>query len=394
MGKNLIPVYDEVLKLGFADGGAIDENLDKDLKEEKSNIGQRILGYVAGSVTPMISALIGGGMLKVFLLLFSRLSPSFAASSTYTMLGIVANAPFYFMPIWVAYGASKKLGGNPVVTMVIMAACFGPDFQTMISTGDPVTMFGINVPLRSYASSLMPALLIAYAEYWVEKWLNKVIPGILKSIFVGALTFAIVYFLAMVILCPLGAYVGSLVTTFFLWLYGVAGPIAVAAITAALPYMIMTGMHTVFGPFMVQLLSDNGFDPIFRPALLLHNMSEGGAMLGIMLKAKNKELKTEAGSLAVTCIFAGVTEPTIYGFTLPLKKPLWAVSIGGAVGGFLAGLLGAHNYEMGYSTLLALPIFEDTMGAMAIAVVAAIAVSCIMTMIFGFDEEQAMKSVQ
>ncbi len=394
MGKNLIPVYDEVLKMGFTDGGTVDENLDKELPVEKENWGQRILGYVAGSVTPMISALIAGGMLKVFLLLIANIWPAFTSTTTYTMLGVVANAPFYFMPIWVAYGASKKLGGSPIITMVIVAACFGPDFQKMISSGEAVTMFGLSIPLRSYASSLLPALLIALCEYWVEKGLNKFIPGVLKSIFVGALTFAITYTAAMVILCPIGAYVGTVVVQGIMALYNVAGPVALAVVCAALPYMIMTGMHTVFGPFMVQMLSEQGYDPIFRPALLLHNMCEGGAMLGIALRARNKELKAEAFSLAITCIFAGVTEPSIYGFTLPLKKPLLAVSMGGAAGGLVAGILKCHNYEMGYSSILALPIFQDTMVGMAIAVAVGIAVSCAATMIMGFDENAAMKSVQ
>lgn len=394
MGKNLIPIYDEVLKLGFSDGGSIDENLDQELTQEKKNIGQRILAYVSGSVTPMISSLIAGGMLKVFLLLIVTIWPSFSSSSTYSMFSIVANAPFYFLPIWVAYGASKKLGGNPVITMVIMAACFGPNFQSIIAAGEPVTMFGLSVALKSYASSFLPALLIAYCEYWVEKGLNKIIPGVLKSVFVGALTLAITYTAAMLILCPIGAYVGSIVVRGIMALYNAVGPITLGLFAAVLPYMIMTGMHTGVGSFMVQMLSEQGYDPIFRPALLLHNMSEGGAMLGIAIRAKNKELKTQAISLAVTCIFAGVTEPTIYGFTLPLKKPLFAVSAGGAVGGLIAGLLKCHSYEMGYSTILALPIFQDTMGKMAIAVAASIAVSCIVTILLGFDEEIAMKSIR
>ncbi len=386
MGKNLLPVYDAVIALGFKDGGSVDENLDEGLNEEKGSIPQRILNYVAGSVTPQLPALIAGGMLKVFLLLAANLIPEFDTTSTYTMLSIVANAPFYFMPIWVAYGASKKLGSTPIYAMAITAAIFGPDFLNLVSAGEPVTMFGIGVALNSYASSLLPALLIAYVAYQTERILNKVIPGILKSIFVGMLTMAITYFFAMVILAPLGAFVGSYVVQIIMWLYGVAGPIAVGLLAGALPYMIMTGMHTVFGPFMVQMLSEQGFDPIFRLSLLLHNMAEGGAMLGIAIRAKDKNVKTEALSLAVSCIFAGVTEPTIYGYTLPLKKPLYAVSIGGAVGGLIAALFHAHNYEMGYSTILALPIFQDTMMAMAIAIAAAIVVTCVVTVILGFDE--------
>ena len=342
IGKNLIPVYDKMIGLGFKDGGEIDENLDQDITEkEKRNIGQKIIEYVAGSVMPVVPGLIAGGMLKVFLLLITKLVPSFGVGTTYTMLSIVADAPFYFMPIFIAYGAAKKLGGTPIYSMIVAAAMFGPTFLNLVTAAKPITMVGINIVLRSYASSLLPALLLAYVAYWVEKGLNKIVPGVLKSIFVGMGTLAITYFVTMVALAPLGAFIGSYLVAFIMWLYKYTGPVALFVLTALMPYVIMTGMHTVFGPFMVQLLSEQGYDPIFRPALLLHNMSEGGAMLGIAIRAKNKLVKSEALSLAIACIFAGVTEPSIYGYTLPLKKPLWAVSIGGGVGGLIAALLGA-----------------------------------------------------
>lgn len=138
---------------------------------------------------------------------------------------------------------------------------------------------------------------------------------------------------------------------------------------------------------MIQLLSETGFDPLFRPGMLLSNMAESGASLGIAIKAKDKAIKSEALSVAVGCIFASVTEPAIYGFNLPLKKPMWAVSLGGAIGGVVAALLGAHNYEYGSSSLFALPIFEDTIVAMVIAIIVTIVASCVLTIFFGFDEE-------
>ena len=164
-----------------------------------------------------------------------------------------------------------------------------------------------------------------------------------------------------------------------------------AVFTGLFPYMVMTGMHMTLGAPMIQLLSENGYDPIFRPGMLLSNMAEGGAALGIAIKAKDKEIKSEALSVAVGCIFASVTEPAIYGFNLPLKKPMWAVSIGGAIGGIVAAILGAHNYEYGSSSLFALPIFEDTILAMVIAIVVTIVAACALTIVFGFDEETLKK---
>lgn len=221
----------------------------------------------------------------------------------------------------------------------------------------------------------------------MEKFLNKVIPGVFKPIFVGTLTMAATYAVSILALAPLGQLAGTYVTAAILWLYNIAGPITVALFTALFPYMVMTGMHMTLGAPMIQLLSETGFDPLFRPGMLLSNMAEGGASLGIAIKAKDKAIKSEALSVAVGCIFASVTEPAIYGFNLPLKKPMWAVSLGGAIGGVVAALLGAHNYEYGSSSLFALPIFEDTIVAMVIAIIVTIVASCVLTILFGFDEE-------
>ena len=402
IGKDLLKVYEEVLKLGYSDGGAVDEKLDGDLKGEKISVGQAVIGYISAAVQPMVPALIGGGMIKVFLLLISKVYAPFADSSTYTLLSIVGNAVFYFMPILVAYGAAKKLGATPTYSMVVAGALVAPEWTAIVSAGDPVTMFGINVALKGYGSSLLPALLLAIVAYYVEKFLNKVIPGVFKPIFVGTLTMAATYAVSILALAPLGQLAGTYVTAAILWLYNIAGPITVALFTALFPYMVMTGMHIGLVPFMaqaltgmhmtlgapmIQLLSETGFDPLFRPGMLLSNMAEGGASLGIAIKAKDKAIKSEALSVAVGCIFASVTEPAIYGFNLPLKKPMWAVSLGGAIGGVVAALLGAHNYEYGSSSLFALPIFEDTIVAMVIAIIVTIVASCVLTILFGFDEE-------
>jgi PTS system beta-glucosides-specific IIC component len=387
IGKDLLKVYEEVLKLGYSDGGAVDEKLDGDLKGEKISVGQAVIGYISAAVQPMVPALIGGGMIKVFLLLISKAYAPFADSSTYTLLSIVGNAVFYFMPILVAYGAAKKLGATPTYSMVVAGALVAPEWTAIVSAGDPVTMFGINVALKGYGSSLLPALLLAIVAYYVEKFLNKVIPGVFKPIFVGTLTMAATYAVSILALAPLGQLAGTYVTAAILWLYNIAGPITVALFTALFPYMVMTGMHMTLGAPMIQLLSETGFDPLFRPGMLLSNMAEGGASLGIAIKAKDKAIKSEALSVAVGCIFASVTEPAIYGFNLPLKKPMWAVSLGGAIGGVVAALLGAHNYEYGSSSLFALPIFEDTIVAMVIAIIVTIVASCVLTILFGFDEE-------
>ena len=133
---------------------------------------------------------------------------------------------------------------------------------------------------------------------------------------------------------------------------------------------------------MTQALTNPGYDAVFRPAFILHNMAEGGACIGVALRTKDAEKRAEALSIAFGCIVAGVTEPAIYGINLPRKKPMYGVMAGG-----VAGLLGAKAYVMGYSTVLALPIFQNTIVAMSIAIVTAIVVAAVVTYVLGFEEK-------
>ncbi|BDR56947.1 glucose PTS transporter subunit IIA [Xylocopilactobacillus apis] len=396
LGKNLLPVYEQITKeFNLKTSDPIDENLDHPRKEPLTwkNAGNKIIGFISSSITPLIPGLIAGGMLKVVLLLIvTFINQPFSKTSGYQLISAIADAPFYFMPIIVAYGAATKLGATPVYAMVATASLLHNNFLTLVSAAKPITLFGISVRPLSYGSTLLPALLIALVCYYVEKWLNKIIPGIFKSIFVGMGTIFIAGSLGFLILGPIGNMLGQVIAAVFMFLNATVGPLAVGLLAAALPWMVMAGMHTALIPFMTQMISKPGYDPIIRPAFILHNMSEGGANIGVALRSKNKEFKSECWSLAIGCIVAGVTEPAIYGVNLKLKKPMYGVMAGGFAGGLVASLLGARAYLMGYSNVLSLPIFENTIWAMVVGVIVSIGVSAIVTFILYRDDEET-KSV-
>ena len=226
---------------------------------------------------------------------------------------------------------------------------------------------------------MLPALLISIVAYFTEKYLNKIVPGIFKSVFVGMGTIFISGSLGFLVLGPLGNYLGQVIASIVMFLSKTVGPLALGLLAAVLPWLVMTGMHTVLSPFMPQLISNPGYDPILRPAFILHNMAEGGANIGVALKTKDKKLRSQAWSLAVGAIVAGVTEPSLYGINLKYKKPMYGVMAGGFTGGLVAGLLNVKAYVMGYSNILALPIFENTIGAMIAGIVTAILVSATVT---------------
>ena len=388
MGKNLLPAYEAIIKhYPITEGQATTENLDQDkMTAEKQPLTPKsalmgVLGYVSAAVTPMIAGLVAGGMLKVVLLLITLVSADFSSTSTYTILSGVADACFFFMPIFVAYGAAQKLGGTPIYAMLSAAALLHGNYTALVAAGEPVTLLGLPVPLVSYSSSLLPALLIALVAYWCEKGFNKIIPGIFKSLLVGLCTVTVSSVLGFVILAPIGNILGQYLAKLFIFLGDTVGVVAIAILAGVLPWLVMTGMHAALAPFMTQTLVNPGYDSLIRPAFILHNMAEGGACIGVALRSKSAERRSECLGIAFGCIAAGVTEPAIYGVNLPAKSPMIGVMAGGAVGGVVAGLLGARAFVMGYSTILALPIFQNTILAMLAAILVAIAVSAAVTFI-------------
>lgn len=403
LGKNLIPVYERVLKLYEEEKASTapetaQGRVQKETKEAQAGkaggkkraaeFGSRLIGFVSAAVTPMIPGLVGGGILKTLLLLVTLAWPAFEEMSTYNLLSMVANVPFYFMPVFVAYGAAKKLNATPIFSMIVTAALVYPDFVEAIGSEAGVTMLGFPVMDVTYTSTLLPALLISVCAYYVEKLLVKIIPGIIRPLLLGVGTISITFALGITVLGPLGDFIGSYVVNIFLWSGEHLGPAAVGILAGCMPFLVMTGMHHAVTPFMVQAISDPGYDVLFRPAYLLHNMAEGGACLGVALRAKNKAFKAECFSLAVGCIVAGVTEPAIYGVNLPLRKPIIGVVAGAASGGVVAGLLGATAYVYGYSTILAIPIFQQTIMAIVAAIAVAIIVAAAVTFVLGFDESE------
>ncbi|MCW1877375.1 PTS transporter subunit EIIC [Erwinia sp. INIA-01] len=393
LGKDLIPVYVEVEKMfnGHADTQPAETvPLAPRQKKKVTALGilNTVIGFVASSVTPAVPGFIAGGMTLVVLLIITLISPEFKNSSTYSLLYFVSHSAFYFMPVFIAYGAAMKLGSTPIYSMIASSALIHPGFIKIAAAGGDVSFMGLPVLLDTYASSFLPALLIALVAARLEYYLNKVIPGIFKAVFVGTFTIIIAGGLGFLILGPLGAYIGKYIINFLMFLQNTFGALSVALLAGMMPFIIMAGIHHLFSPIIIQSLASTGSDSLFKPALIVHNMAEGGACFGVALRTKNKKLRAEALSSGIGCILAGVTEPAIYGINLRLKRPMYGVMAGGAAGGLVAGLLGAKAFVMGFSNLLSIPIFQQTLFAIVAGICTAIVVSSLVTYILGFDDIQ------
>ena len=335
---------------------AVDENVDEvSTKKGFKGIVDKVFDGISGSLTPFIPALIGCGMIKV-ILIFADMLGADATSGTYQLLSFAGDAGFYFLPVIIGAFAAKKFGANQGLGMVVGGMLVYPSF----AAASGLNFLGIPVYSNSYSSTIIPIILSCAVMAPIEKFFAKHSPEVLRSVLEPLCTILVMIPLAYCLLGPIGSFLGQYLSAFVLWLYNTIGFVGVALFAAIMPFVIMTGMHGAFVPYLLQMLTDPtiGYEPIFFPALIISNINQGVASLAVALKTKSAQIKSTALSTAVTAIVAGVTEPAMYAVNFKYKTPLYGAMIGSAIGGCVAGLFKcAIQAFAGASSVIALPLF-------------------------------------
>lgn len=391
IGTNVSKVCDEIHKLGnFA------ENSSSDSEDNETGIINKVLGTITAIFTPIIPALAGSGMIKALLAVLKLFGLVDAGTQTYAYLSFLSDTVFYFLPVILAYSAAKRFKCSPYLAAVLGAALLHPSF-TALNTGDPVAFFGIPVRMISYGSSVVPILLIVFAQSYVEKFAKKISPASVKVFLVPLITLIITSLIGFTALGPLGNYVGEILAIGMNFINDRAGWLIPVIMGTFTPLFIMTGMHYCFAPIQQIQYATLGYGTILGPGMLSSNIAQATAALVVGLKTKNKSLKQLSLSSSTTA-FMGITEPALYGVNFKLKKPLYASMIGGGIAGLYAGIAGIRTYASATAGLAAIPVYiSDDMSNVlnaCITIVIAIVATTIVTLIMGFDDiEEENKEV-
>lgn len=383
IGTDVANVYNELQKLGdFSDEL-------KNNSEEKQTVVNKVLGTITAIFQPIIPAIAGSGMLKAVLALLVFFGAVSKESQTYILINTFADAVFYFMPMLLAYSSARHFKTNPYLAVGLAGVLLHPNFMAL-NTGDAVAFFGIPVKMASYANSVVPIILIVLLQSFVERIARKYVHDAVKVFMVPMLTMLIVAPIAIIVLGPLGTYIGSGLYYVFEFLNDKARWLLPVLIGTFTPFLVMTGMHYSLAPVQLIQYTTLGYGTLLGPGMLVSNISQGAAALLVSLRTKNKDLKQIAASGGVTALF-GITEPVLYGVNLKLKTPLYASMIGGFVGGLWAGFVNLRTYSSATAGLLALPVYitEDLSNVVnaVIAIVIAIVVTVIALLILGFKDE-------
>ncbi|MCK1210608.1 beta-glucoside-specific PTS transporter subunit IIABC [Streptococcus uberis] len=327
------------------------------IDSEKLSPIQSVISFVAAVFQPIIPALSGAGMVKAVLALLVVFKVITITSQTYLMLNTFADGIFYFLPLILAYTTAQKLKTNPVLAIGVVAMMLHPNWVTLVTAGKAVNFFGI-IPftLVTYSSSVIPAILVVFVQSYIEKFFYRHIPKSVELVFVPMFTFLVMGTLAFSILGPIGALIGKLLADVFIYLSQNISWLPPVLIGSFLPLMVMFGIHNAVAPLGIMQMAQLGFDSIFGPGALVSNMAQATAASVVAFRTQDEKMKQIATSGAITG-YMGITEPILYGVSLPKKYPLYASMAGGALGGLYAGLTHVHRFATGSSGLPAVLLY-------------------------------------
>ncbi|AUW97349.1 PTS transporter subunit EIIC [Streptococcus pluranimalium] len=355
IGQNVAKVYPEFARLAdVVTEKQIDENLDQP-KEKLTlkKVGSNILNYLAGSMTPLIPAMMVAAMFRTIQVI---LGPDLLhlisdKSNAYVLLDALYNAFFYFMPIFIGWTAAKKLGASQVIGLYTGAMLVVPSLVAL--DGKPFDIYGfIPTTMHNYAQTVLPVILSVWVMFYIERFFKKIIPDVLSTIFVPFLTVAVLVPLSFGLLAPLGSILGDWIGNGLIIFHKYGGFIAIAVIGALWEFLVMSGMHQILIVFAITTMLQNGSEALVSTAGMSATWAAFGMALGAFLKLRDKDEKALSFGYFVSGIIGGVTEPVLYGVGLRYKRPFISLIIGGFLGALYGGLTGVRSYIMGATNFL------------------------------------------
>ncbi|AVP49375.1 PTS transporter subunit EIIC [Williamsoniiplasma luminosum] len=359
IGKNVNEVF-----LELNDQLGVIKNDTFEIKNGKRN-GKKIkfsfssiVDVISSLFGPIIGVIAGAGLFKGVLTLLTTYAIN-SKSDEAIVLGLIGDAAINMLPILLAYTAAKKFDVSIPLAVAVCGALIAPAMVTRIAppTGDPnyLHLWGIPIPVLSYAGAIFPTLFAVYTLKWLTIGLDKILPKVIKMILLPLISLILLIPLTLTAFGPLGNYIGIglawLVQKIFSWQPWIASMI----LGLTRPIVVMFGMHYALFPIALINLEKLGYD-YTSIASVVSTMAQAGAILGVFLQVKNSNTKQVTGGAAVSAVI-GITEPALYGGILKYKQALFATMISGGVGAAIVSLFGAKSYAFAMPSPLSIPTY-------------------------------------
>lgn len=349
IGNHVPDVYAAVLEQGVQGVGSLDTD---EGDTPKGNLFDRFVDLISGIFQPFLGALAAAGIIKG---LVAILTAVFGLNATNSALYVILNAAgdgfFQFLPIMIALTAARKFKMGEFTAMAIAAALVYPTLPTALpvlkEAGlDHILGIPFELPAAgSYLQTVMPVILAVWVASIIEKFMKKITPDVVKLFVVPFVTILITVPLTFLLVGPLANLVSDLLSKGFTAVMGFSPLLYGILLGAAWQVMVMFGLHWAIVPLAILQFSQNGWSNILLAAAL-PNFTQTGVLAAIMLKTKEQKVKTISAPALISSLF-GVTEPAIYGVTLPMKIPFYISCAVSALIGAGLSFFDLKNYAMG-----------------------------------------------
>ena len=338
IGTHVGKVFDKV---------ASELNLDSNAIEDapKASVLNRIIATMSAVFAPFIYILAAAGILQGCLILVNMANPSFSSTGTYEVLSFMSWAPFTFLPIFIAITASKHFKCNTFIAVACCAALVSPtwaEIASRIAGGESIKFLGISLAETTYTSSVLPPLFLVWILSYVEKFVDKRLPDVVKALFTPFICMLVMVPLTILAIGPLSDSLATGIANGYNALYNFAPAVAAAVIGGLWQIVVIFGVHWGVTPMCLANYDLYGMDT-FQAFQTMAVIAQAGAVLGVFIKARNKKTKNMALSAGITGIF-GITEPAIYGVNLRFKKPFICGCIAGAIGAVVGSFFNIAYY--------------------------------------------------
>lgn len=366
IGNEVADVYEAVLKEGgFSGGGQV---ADDDLDDSNMSLMDKAIDLISGIFTPILGPMAAAGMIKGLTAMCASFGWLAKTSGTYEVLYAIGDGFFYFLPLILAITSAKKFKVDRFTAITIGAAMCYPAMVAMNSSKKVLfdlfngtflhsqvhaTFLGIPIISMNYTSTVIPIILAVWFASVVEKWCKKWIPTVVKTFLVPFVTLLIVVPLTFLIIGPLATWIGNALAAITSAVYNFSPVLAGILLGGFWQVFVIFGVHWGFVAVMMSNIAALGYDPILGLSLGA-SFAQIGVVLAILLQTKDQKLKGIALPAFLSGIF-GVTEPAIYGVTLPRKKPFVLSCIAAGIGGGLIGFFGTKMYMMGGMGVFVIP---------------------------------------
>lgn len=390
VGNKVGEIYKEIMKLtNIKSKNKTDENKEV---EAKSSFKSKVLDLISSVLAPVLSILASVSILKGILAILVYFNYISVYSGTYQILHAIENSAFYFMPILMGLTAAKKFKANEFISVILGAILINPGIIDFINKNNGIDFLFMNIKEIDYGFTFIPIIISVWLLSKLEKFLNKGMNENLKPFFMPLISLIVMTPVTFIIIGPIATVVTNIIGNSYNFIYNLS-PIILGAIVGAFwQVLVIKGVHWLTMPIIINNLSLYGVDTIFAFAIC-GSIGQAGAVLGVLLKSRDKNIKKVALSTIPTGLL-GITEPSIYKVTLKYKKPFICASIAGAVGGAIVGYSGSAT--MGYIIpgLLTLPVyFGKGFGGLLIAIITSYLVAAILSFLTFKDPIENKKEV-